>query len=159
MAPSRTRRNRSRREQSSDQIDADTTQGVRDDEERGVGRSGELDEAPRRRSLAKTSSNTNENGTHESSRRSAGDNDEEAEGQGVNAEVEDGEGALMDLENFKNQPLGAEDGDFESLIKDWTNIIEKFDTTALALVPQVAESMAEVGLGKGREAELVRVAF
>lgn len=59
----------------------------------------------------------------------------------------------IDVENFQDQPLRAEDGvKIKGMKTEWIGILDNFRSTAMNLGPDVGEAMAEVGMGRDGEA-------
>ena len=73
------------------------------------------------------------------------------EGPGVPAQQEAEE--PIDVENFKDQPLGTEDAmKIRGLVMDWTTITQKIEDNPFTLVRDIGASMAEVASGEDGEA-------
>ncbi len=169
MPTIRSRRGRSRREPSSDRIEEGPTQ---DETQEDVDENNNVseEEQPRRRGSAqqKASKKNKKENARRSMRTQEEEVNEKGEGEGEGegerkdedeegAKEEEDEGAWLDLENFKNQPLSrAGDGHvIANMAKDWDRFAGNWERSAMTMAPQVAEAMAEVGQGRGNEKDQV----
>ncbi|KLO17306.1 hypothetical protein SCHPADRAFT_846776 [Schizopora paradoxa] len=163
MPTIRNRRSRARREPSSDRIEEDPTQDENQEDVDENGNASE-EEQPRRRGSAqqKPQKKVKKEKTRRSARTQDEDGNEEG-GDGAEAtapadnnEEEVDEGAWLDLDNFKNQPLSRQtDGlVIAGIAKEWDRFVGNWERSAMTMAPQVAEAMAEVGEGRGNEKDL-----
>lgn len=164
MPTIRSRRSRARREPSSDRIEEGPTQDeTQEDVDENENASEE--EQPRRRNG--TQQKSSKKGKKDNARRSARTQEEQVVEEGgdgaeaaaapVDGNEEVDEGAWLDLENFKNQPLSraSDGGIIANMAKDWERFAGNWERSAMTMAPQVAEAMAEVGQGRGNEKDLV----
>ena len=73
-------------------------------------------------------------------------------GRRVASPQDDDDSNVIDVSNFSNQPLNKTDHQkLGGLVNDWEAVIKNIEKSGLELIENVAESMAEAGMGDDKD--------